>query len=1005
MIGTILDNNNEPIIGASVVIKGTSNGTVTDTEGQFKLDAPLNAKLIVSYIGYQPREIEVDGSSVNLVLYEDAKQVDEVVITAFGTGQKKTSMVGSVQQIKPSDLKVPSSSLSSAFAGRLSGVIAVQRSGEPGADGADFWIRGTSTFSGATGALIVIDGVEAGSAQLNNLDPEVIESFSVLKDATATALYGTRGANGVMIVTTKSGLDLAKPVINFRVEGAMSQLSKVPTMVDGVSYMNMYNEATTRPSSAESPFTEEQIAGTRDGLNPYVYPNVDWYGEMFKKNSFAERFNFNIRGGSKKVDYFMSASIKHSDGNLKPMSRKYFSYDNNISLNNYDFVNNLNVQATNTTKISLGLNAQIKDWSGPGKSARDIFGSALASNPVSFPISFPPVSADDTYVRWGGKAGSAYNSYINPVAEYVTGYSSEFNTTVTVNLKLNQKLDMITKGLSFDALLSYKNYSYSRTNKTSGKNMYEIGSFDPTTYDYDLRILGSETSTQLSASGVSKSDRRLYVQALLNYSRVFAEVHSVDAMFLYNQDQFDVSNKDINLFTSLPQRKQGFAGRLSYAYDNRYLAEMNFGYNGSENFPKGNKFGFFPSFAVGYNIAEEAYWDQLRDVVSQFKLRASWGLVGNDQTGAGRFAYQEDLNLGGADYTTGTGSGTITMGGPIWKRYYNQDLTWEVGEKLNAGLDLQLFNHFSMSADVFKEIRRNIFMPRNTISGIVGIGGTEVKGNFGKMQNIGFDAGIDYNNQFSKNWFLSFKGTFTFAQNKILERDEPLYRQYPNLSTIGLPANSYISYLTNGLYADQAMIDGDPRSAISGKYPVAPGDIRYQDIPDKDGNRDGVIDASDRVAMGFPTVPEIIYGFGPSVRFKQFDFSLFFQGAARVSLMMSGFHPFTNATENRGLLQFIADDCWTTENQNVNAAYPRLSPYENTYNQQASSYWLRDASFLKLKNAEVGFTYKKMRFYVSGTNLLTFSKFKLWDPEMGGGSGMAYPTQTTINLGFQMTID
>lgn len=1004
VIGTILDVNNEPIIGASVLIKGTGVGTTTNVDGQFTLNAPAKATLVVSFIGYQSREIKVDGSSVNLTLYEDAKLIDEVVVTAFGTGQKKASMVGSVQQIKPAELKVPSSSLSSSFAGRLSGVIAVQRSGEPGADGANFWIRGTSTFSGATGALVVIDGVEASNEQLNTLDPEVIESFSVLKDATATALYGTRGANGVMIVNTKSGADLSKPIINFRLEGALAQLSQVPTMVDGITYMNMYNESVRRPGATESPYSEDKINGTMESRNPYIYPNIDWYNEMFKKNSFSERFNFNIRGGNKKMDYFMSASVKHSDGNLKEMSRKYFSYNNNISLNNYDFINNLNIQATNTTKISLGLNAQIKDWSGPAKAVKDVFGSALASNPVSFPISFPAVSADDTYVRWGGKSGSAYNSYINPVAEYVTGYSSEFNTTMTVNLKLNQKLDMLIKGLSFDALLSYKNYSYSRVNKTSAKNMYEIATYDPDTYEYDLRILGTETSTELKPESISKSDRRLYVQAMLNYSRVFFEKHSVDAMFLYNQDQVDISQKDLGLLAVLPKRRQGLAGRLSYAYDNRYLFEANFGYNGSENFPKGHKFGFFPSFAVGYNMSEEKYWEALREYIPQFKIRASWGLVGNDQTGAGRFAFYEDINLGGADYTTGTGSGTITAGGPVWNRYYNEDLTWEVGEKWNAGIDMQLFSKFSLSADIFKETRRNIFMPRNTISGIVGIGNTKVEGNFGKMQNWGFDAGIDYNNQVTKDLFVSFKGTFTFAQNKILERDEPLYRQYPNLSTIGLPANSFIVYLANGLL-DQSVIDAGYKSGIVGKYPVAPGDIYYQDIPDKDGNVDGVIDANDRIPMGYPTVPEIIYGFGPSIKFKKFDLSLFFQGAARVSLMMSGFHPFTNSTENRGLLKFIADDCWTTDNPNLQAAYPRLSPYENTYNQQASSFWLRDASFLKLKNAEIGYTHKKMRFYLSGSNLLTFSKFKLWDPEMGGGSGMAYPTQTTFNVGFQMTIN
>ena len=393
--GVVLDGKtSEPVIGAAVKVKGTTVGTTTNLDGEFILKASKGDVLIISYLGYESKEISISHLKTYTVeLSEATESLDEVVVTAFGVGQKKESLVGAVTQVRPAELKVPSSSLSTSFAGRLSGVIAVQRSGEPGADGASFWIRGKSTFSGATGALIILDGVEISSTELNSLDAEAIESFSILKDATATALYGTRGANGVMIITTKSGKDLDKPIINFRLEGALTSLTKVPEMADGVTYMEAYNEGAARPTSAATPYSREKIEGTRAGLNPYLYPNVDWYDEMFKKNAFAQRANFNIRGGNKKMDYFMSVGVKHSDGNLNSLSEKYgFSYNNNINVTNYDFINNLNVQATPTTKLSLGLNASIKDWKGPNASTSSLFASTMEHNPVDYPVSFPLVS-------------------------------------------------------------------------------------------------------------------------------------------------------------------------------------------------------------------------------------------------------------------------------------------------------------------------------------------------------------------------------------------------------------------------------------------------------------------------------------------------------------------------------------------------------------------------------------------------------------------------------------
>lgn len=1000
--GLVKDEQGNPIIGASIQLKNTGTGVITDLDGLFQIQVTdKNSVIVISYIGYVTQEISVgDRSSITVQLKEDTKSLEEVVVTAFGATQKKETMVGSIQQVRPAELKVPSSSLSTSFAGRMAGVIAIQRSGQPGADGADFWIRGKSTFGDATGVLIVLDGVEISSSDLNALDPEVIESFSILKDATATAMYGTRGANGVMIVTTKSGQDLLKPIINFRLETSMSQLTSVPEMVGGVDYMKLYNEALTTRGITTGLYDDTKIRATEQGLNPLVYPNVDWYNEMFNKNAFAQRFNFNIRGGKKAVTYFMSASVKHDAGNLKSLSKDYFSYNNNINVMRYDFVNNLSIKATNTTKISLGLNVSLRDWKGPSAGVDGIFSMSREASPVDFPIVYPARNDKEIYTLWGGMSGGIYNNgYRNPVAEYVVGYKKQFASTVNANIRLDQDLKMVTKGLKLHVLASFKNWSKTETTRKAGYNQFEIDQYNEATGEYTLSRVGNEQKTALNTEGAATGDRRIFIQAYLDYKRKFG-VHDVNAMLLYNQDQLD-NNKPDNLLSSLPRRKQGIAARLSYAYDDRYLAEVNFGYNGSENFAKNNRFGFFPSIALGYNISQEKFWEPISNVISHFKLRGSYGLVGNDGINE-RYAYLEDIVLSSDKwkYTTGVNQ-NVNLQGPVWNRYYNPNLTWEVGKKLNVGFDMQLFHQVNLNFDVFKEIRSKIYMQKvNTLPDFIGTGETKIYENSGKMKNVGFDIALDYNKQITRDFFLSFKGTLTYAHNTILERDEPPFQLYPNLSSVGYSRGQHLVYVADGLFRDQADVDSHAEQTLG--YIPQPGDIKYVDQPDANGNCDGIINTNDRVYMGYPEDPEIVYGFGPSMKYKNWDFSFFFQGAARTSILMSGFHPFgKNAT--RGVMKFIADDYWSESNPNPNAAYPRLTRDTNANNTVNSSYWLRNGAFLKLKNAEIGYTFKMFRAYLNGSNLLTFSPFKHWDPEMGGGSGMKYPTQRVFNIGIQFT--
>ncbi|NDV47395.1 SusC/RagA family TonB-linked outer membrane protein [Paludibacter sp. 221] len=1019
--GTIVDNAGESLIGANVMIKGTTEGVITDFDGKFSIRVSRGLTLSIKYLGYKDEEVLITNQQdIRVVMYEDATQLQDVVVVGYGT-QKKESVVGSVQTVRPTELQVPQSRLSNSFAGRLAGVVAVQKSGQPGANDTDFWIRGISTFSGVTSPLIILDGVEISSSDLNNLDTEVIESFSILKDATATALYGTRGANGVMIVTTKTGADLDKPVINMRAEMGITTPTNRPKTVDGATYMKMYNEAIMgRNPDVNKLYSENKITGTQNGWDPLLYPNVDWYEEMFKNFAMQEKFVFNIRGGSKKLDYFMNVSINHESGMIKGRSQEFYSFDNNINLMRYNFQNNIKINVSPTTIVALRINTQLYDYTGPSTNVESIFQNVMNSNPVDFPIAY---SRTDTRnkteipyngVLWGGKDGGRQGGggYPNPMAIMTSGYKNLFESTVIANLDVEQKLDFVTKGLSFKALASFKNWTSSSSTRSTAYNQYVISdyAFDDQSKlltEYNLMLQGNDKNPRLGQSGSTTGDRRIYLQAMLDYNRTFADVHNVSAMALYSQDEYN-TNLPSTLFNSLPKRKQGIAGRLTYSYDYKYLAEVNFGYNGSENFAEGERWGFFPSFALGYNISQEKFWEPIKHVVSNLKLRGSWGLVGNDQIGGTRFVYLSEINIDGSsktNYTTGRDLGE-SMTGPEYKRYENAKLTWEIGEKINAGIDLQLFNSINIMFDVFKENRRDIFLKRGTIPNYMGTADIIVYGNLGKVENKGFDLSLDYNKSITKDFFFSFKGTFTYAANKIVDRDEPPYEGYPNKSQVGHSINQKQMYLHERLFIDDEDVLNSPdQTPIATGFEAQAGDIKYKDIVNElTGVGDNRINDNDMVYYGYPIdVPEVVYGFGPSMTWKSWDFSFFFQGTARVGLMMSEFHPF-GTSENKNVLQFIADDYWSEQNQNPFAAYPRLTQVDNPNNNQSSTYWYRDASFLKLKNLELGYSYKGLRVYLSGANLLTFSPFKHWDPEQGGGSGLKYPTQRLFSLGVQLNI-
>ena len=949
--GTVISSaDNQPIVGANIYVEGTNVGTTTDAGGNYKLTVPASAKTVtVSFLGYDTKKISVrDIHLFKLITLADASnKLEDVVVVGFGV-QKKESLVGAVQSVKPSDLQTSSSNLSTSFSGKIAGVIAVQKSGEPGADGANFWIRGISTFGSGQSPLLILDGVEITNQMLNNIPPETIESFSVLKDATATALYGSRGANGVMIITTKNGRDSEKMTINLRAEFGASAPTRVPKVADGITYMETFNEA--RTTRGEKPYySNEKIMGTKLGLDPYVYPNVDWYDMLFKDCTFNQNFNFNMTGGAKKIDYFLNASVYNENGIMrKPEASKF---DTNINAQKYLFQANVSADATKTTRVSLKMNTQLHYRHAPIQSVSDLFAYAMTGMPCEFPATLPGEESD-TFVRFG--TNNAWNSgfFTNPYAQLCRGYGDQFRGHFTSALTVNQNLDFITKGLSATGMATFYNRVYSAIYRSFTPFMYQLTDYnidEAGNYSYTSNSTNTGT-TYLGTTRGKDGYRELAFQAKIDYARTFGK-HDVGATIVYMQKERNMNISDEQEYAALPYRQQGLAGRVTYGFDKRYLFEANFGYNGSENFAAGKRFGFFPSVAVGWVISNEPFWKGIKEQVNLFKLRASYGLVGNDVISkdyADRFPYLTTVDMG-QGYDVYIGNNFERKYGPILSVYGNPNATWEESRKLDIGVEIGLFDSLNIIFDWFKEKRSGIFMQRTSLPSTFGMSGITPWANIGKVDNSGVDISVDYNKAFSKDLILSLRGTFTYAHNEIVEMDEPKYKwayQYK----AGHPINSIQCLIAEGLFRDEEEIASSPSQDIyATTYPIRPGDVKYRDL-----NDDKIIDDNDMCWTGNPTVPEIIYGFGFSLKYKGFDCSAFFQGQGKVSILMYNYHPFaTAATPGSGLMQWIADEHWSEDDPNPKALYPRLSPLWNNNNTKASTLYVRNGKMLRLKTAEI----------------------------------------------------
>lgn len=1024
--GSVLDEDGNPLVGVVILLKDSDKGTVTDANGEYTLEVPSESSVLVfSMLGYVTQEIVIGERRVRtVILKEEQKKIEDIVIVGFGA-QRKENVISAVTTVRPSELKGPTSNLTTMLGGQISGMISYQTSGEPGQDNAQFFIRGVGSFgAGKVDPLILIDGIESTTDDLARLQPDDIQNFSVLKDAMSAAVYGARGANGVVLVNTKSGME-GKSKFTFRVENSVSSNTRNFRLADNITYMELANEAVlTRFPDAALTYSRAKIERTKQGANPILYPNNNWIDQLIKDYTMNQRFNASVSGGGRVARYYISGTYNIDNGVLRNDDRNNFK--NNVKYKNYSVRSNTDINITKSTIGSVRVYAQFRDYSGPIGGGSETFSSAISANPVAFPAVYPASYSPYTKHTMFGSAlvpGTANVLYANPYANMVSGYQQNQQSTINAQLELKQDFSFLTKGLTFRAMGYVQRYSlavsrrrynpfyYYATETANGivLNQWNHGS-DGTVGTPGTEYLVYSLSDDEAERAVNAT---FYGEATVNYDRTFNDRHAVTAM-LIGTIRHSATGLAKTLQNSLPSRNLGLSGRLTYGYDSRYLIEMNFGYNGSERFSNKKRWGFFPSIGGGWIISNEPFFGRAKNVIQLLKLRASYGLIGNDQIGAAgdRFFYISTVDINNADRGSQFGYDfTYARPGVRTTRYENLEIGWEESRQLNLGLDMNIAG-VNMILEVYKQDRSNILLERSNIPATMGLH-TTVKANTGKAKSRGVDFSIDYNKFFKSGWWTTLRGNFTYATNEFTVYDEPEYNDSEYYrSRVGYPFSQQWGYVADRLFIDDEEVANSPAQS-QGNYKISAGDIKYRDI-----NGDGVITEADKVPIGYPTTPEINYGFGGTVGYKNFDFSVFFQGSARSSIFInpSAISPFalqgTSGLQN-GLLKVIADDHWSEDNPNLYSFWPRLSEDQNPNTNQTSTWWMRNGAMLRLKTLEVGYNLPKtaaskigmsaLRVYFNATNLFVISGFKLWDPEMGG-NGLGYPVQRVFNLGITLTL-
>lgn len=1007
--GKVTDESGAPLPGISVRIKANALfGTVTNAEGLFSMsNVPEKSILVFSSVGFKEVTIEIaamtdyDLRQLKIVMKKGDDELDEVVVVALGV-QKKVSVVGAIVTVDPKELIGPSRSLTNQLAGRVAGVSFSQGSGQPGKDGANFIIRGINSVRGSSEPLILIDGLRRN---IDDVDPNDIESFSILKDASATAVYGLEGANGIIVITTKTGKISEKPSVNMSLSSSVNNATYKPDWIDAVQYAKMRNEAFA-VRGKNVPYSEEIIAKFGDKDMDF-YPNVDWYNALIKPNNLANKGNFNIGGGGNVVTYYMSGGYYTEDGMFRGNLQ---SYNSNAKYNQFNFRSNLRADISPTTTLGLGFDGRYNTTTEPGQGTGNIMDIINEINPTLFPTQYS-----------NGTAPEESDGAVNPFSLLnKTGFLRNYSNVMSTNLNLTQKLDFALKGLFFNGIASFskindynhqyiKNYqrhrpdfanSYMGTGRDEQGNLVTINTTP--NLDDKMRFMSSPPS----------GNRVVEVQGSLNYAHDFGKDFSTTALVLYKQRESmaDVpggTGTDL-LINALPVREQSIAGRITGGYKNRYFADINFGSSGSQMFTPDKRWSSFPSVGAGWMVSEEKFWNRIRTVVNQLKLRGSYGVVGATG-GASRFGYLASTAARDG-YTFGFGgtaySGEIIPG--IGESKLEQlGLTWEKNKKLNLGVEMGLLNQFKLVLDVFRNTREAQLINLNRLPATLGLPAVP-QGNLGKMYSKGFDLDVVYTKKYGDFKINYLRGILTYNVNTIVENGE-LDPKMPYQSGIGLDWGRDLDYIALGLFKDQQDIDNSP---VQTWNKVLPGDIKYKDI-----NGDGIITPEDRIWLG-SSIPKWTYSLAVDISYKNWTFATRLIGKADLFRAISGGRIPFNANGSKGAIYNAAyNDHWTPASysgtqatENPNATYPRLAVgADNTNNAQKSTFWVREATYVRLADMEIGYTwipsnskfpFKSIYIYGRGDNLATFSNFKDWNPEQT--SSYAYPLKRTYSLGLDV---
>ena len=1000
--GTVTDAAGEALIGVSVTVKDAKGlGTITNIDGKYNIKIQQYQTLVFSYIGYKPVSVLVKGDKkvIDVQMSEEkTNAIDEVVVTGLGT-QKKLTVTGAITNVDVSQMKqFPSSNFTNALAGNVPGIIAMQSSGQPGKSTSRFWVRGISTFGASASAMILVDGFERNN--IDDLNIEDIESFSVLKDASATAIYGSKGANGVILITTKHG-KAGKININVKGEASYNTRTITPKFIDAPTYANLLNEARVTRNLAPQ-YQPEELALIRSGLDPDFYPNVDWSKLLLKNGAMSYRADLSMSGGGNTARYFVSLSYVEDQGMYNTDETLRKKYDTNANYKRWNYRMNVDIDVTPTTIIKLGVSGNLNKRNSPGLGDQYLWSELFGFNALSSPVLY-----SNGYVPAYGNNIHQMNPWVSSTR---TGYNEEWDNNIQTNITVEQKLDFITKGLSFTGRFGYDTYNSNHIYYRLWPAMYRANSRDS-----QGNIIWDKLFDKTSMSQTSGGDgsRHEFLEALLRWDRTFDKLHNFSAVSRFTQDErIQTRNIGTDIKNSVSKRNQGLAGQLTYNYALRYFIDFNFGYNGSENFADHHRYGFFPAFSLAWNVAEEPLVKKALPWLNMFKLRYSWGKVGNDNMGRFPYLYTLDYtpNIG---YNWGSNLSSGTIPGIHYTQMASPNVTWEVARKTDFGFDFVAFdNKFSLTMDYFHEKRTGIFIQRMFLPDITGLE-SYPWANVGAVKSQGFDGNFQYKDHIGEiNWTV--RGNITYSKNTILERDEE-NNVYAYQYGKGYRVNQQRGLIALGLFRDYDDIRNSPKQSWG---TVQPGDIKYKDV-----NGDGIVDDGDRVAIGATDTPSLIYGLGASVSWRGFDLNLHFQGAGKYTFLINS--GAVNAFRDGrwgNILQGITDNRWissdisgTKETENPNAPYPRLSYGYNLNNQQSSSFWLRNGRFLRLKNLDIGYTLPKpmvntihlesVRIYISGQNLITWSPFKLWDPELDSRQrGQIYPITRSFTAGIQISL-